>query len=83
MDMNKEIKNLLEYLNEDNMYLGYELFPDDMDVVRKALEKQLPKRLKTSDFYRGYYCNCGGCVTYQKQNYCGKCGQRIDWSVGE
>ena len=57
----------------------------------KALEKQIPKKpieMKPTDkLMNGYYsCPiCGGWVGMDEysNNYCGNCGQAIDWSDEE
>jgi transcription initiation factor IIE alpha subunit len=65
---------------------------DSIDVVNeacrmgmKALEKQMPKKLKVDN--EGWYCcpNCNETFKlfnqFQKRNKCcGECGQAIDWS---
>ena len=50
------------------------------DTTFAALEKQVPKKPEISDgiaYERYEYCpSCDMSVT---DNYCGNCGQRIDW----
>lgn len=50
----------------------------DLDVVTKALEKQIPKKPEMEKYTRRklYFCPiCGAEVTYCK--YCPNCGQKI------
>ena len=60
----------------------------------EALEKQIPKKVKYKnrhgqgyDIYNKDYYNCPSCGrrlrNKQKDNYCGRCGQAIDWSEEE
>ena len=60
-------------------------------IAIEALEKQVPKKVKYKnrhgqgyDIYNKDYYNCPSCGrrlrNKQKDNYCGRCGQAIDWS---
>ena len=59
-------------------------------MAYEALEKQIPKAVKYNnrhgsgyDFYNRDYFNCPACGrrlrNKQKDPYCGRCGQAIDW----
>ena len=59
-------------------------------VVIKALEKQIPK--KPLHMHKNYYCPIckedgwmlwDDAVPNDMDEYCGKCGQAIDWSNNE
>lgn len=66
----------------------------DLQTIKKALEKQIPKKPKVAECGRfGFWfiCqNCGGNIAmvwdsvwqkgYYMQNYCHHCGQALDWS---
>lgn len=68
-----------------------------LDVAIQALEKQIPKKPRKTDSYRGvlkkvyaYVCpTCGNtCLEKymnERQNtmFCCDCGQKLDWSDGE
>ena len=43
-----------------------------------ALEKQIPKKIVQA-FGSGEGCYCPYCGNGVNKNYCGKCGQRLDW----
>ena len=74
----------------DNMTPHEEKCPQVLEAMVRcvsALEKQIPK--KPFHMHKNYYCpNCkeGGwmlwddAVPNDKDNFCGKCGQAIDWS---
>ena len=62
-------------------------------LVKEALEKQIPKRPKIKEVgFKSISYDCPICENYlvseidnelvagQKYNYCHKCGQRLDWS---
>ena len=57
-------------------------------VACEALEKQIPKKPKEIRYFRmcNYYAGlcpvCNGGANSEIQ-YCGDCGQRLDWSVEE
>lgn len=61
---------------------------ENVEVVVKALEKQIPKKPKDIRYFgmAGHHiglcpvCNDGANSEFQ---YCGDCGQRLDWSVEE
>ena len=57
-----------------------------LEMAIKALEKQIPKKMNDIDEYEGDEL-CGFCPRCNKlqsnllsKNFCGDCGQRIDWS---
>ena len=68
-----------------------------IDMAIKALEKQIPKKPRKTDSYRGvlkrvyaYVCPTCGNVCLEKymnerQNtmFCWECGQKLDWSDEE
>ena len=60
-----------------------------VEELKEAREKQIPKKPTVGDFMNFYHCpNCGehfDCdEEYYLENgewhYCGKCGQKLDWS---
>ena len=59
-------------------------------VVIKALKKQIPK--KPLHMHKNYYCPIckedgwmlwDDAIPNDMDNYCGKCGQAIDWEVSK
>lgn len=68
-----------------------------LDVAIKALEKQIPKKPRKTDSYRGvlkrvyaYVCpTCGNSCLEKYMNerqdtmFCWDCGQKLDWSDEE
>lgn len=52
-------------------------------IARGALKKQIPKKLKPYKGFVGECCNCGVVFLDKNTNYCGNCGQRLDWSEEE
>ena len=68
-----------------------------LDVAIHALEKQIPKKPRKTDSYRGifrriyaYVCpTCGNACLEKQENerqdtmFCWNCGQKIDWSDEE
>lgn len=56
-----------------------------LDTALSALEKQIPKPIKSVISYDNELWNCGGCnhtVTWNidhRSIYCDHCGQKIDW----
>ena len=58
-----------------------------LPIIIKALEKQIPK--KPLHMHKNYYCPIckedgwilwDDAIPNDMDNYCGKCGQAIDWS---
>ena len=49
-----------------------------IDKAIAALSKQIPYKPEP---YRAYYgkCKCGAVFVNKNTNYCGNCGQRLDW----
>ena len=73
---------------------AYEVFKDTMREgnyllsVKSALEKQIPKKTTKREYVPngtliyGYCPNCD-CSTRNFFEYCGHCGQALDWSDTE
>ena len=88
------IKELAKDLKE-HIGCGIEvpLYDEELEVVVEALEKQIAKKptvlINDKDvkvgcvtFRKGvktYKCTCGCWVTLS-QDYCSRCGQKLDWS---
>lgn len=82
-------KEAMEWFKKSAAYHnGYEPF----NMAIKALEKQIPKKPILHPFFEdgtdySYYICPNRCERYSQvnlqDNYCRKCGQRIDWSEVE
>jgi hypothetical protein len=59
----------------------FDLSIDDVAKIVDALEKQIPKKPKNIGKHKGIgaCCMCG-CGVEKHENYCLRCGQRLDWS---
>ena len=52
----------------------------ELKFIRGALEKAIPKEvLPDNEYYEGICPNCGVHFLDRTTNYCGNCGQAIDW----
>ena len=64
------------YRNTDDFEMR--ISKDCYKLIREALEKQIPKKLKGDGWL---YCPfCGRDVLMDKFDYCCHCGQALDWS---
>lgn len=56
-----------------------------LKMAIKALEKQIPKKVnkETKDSYDNVIPRCPSCLKMFVEDYCSKCGQKIDWTVEE
>ena len=64
------------YRNTDDFEMR--ISKDCYKLIREALEKQIPKKLKDDGWL---YCPiCGRDVLLDRFNYCPDCGQALDWS---
>ena len=64
------------YRNTDDFEMR--ISKDCYKLIREALEKQIPKKLKDDGWL---YCPiCGRDVLMDKFDYCSHCGQALDWS---
>lgn len=65
--------------------ISKEMLIECREVIHKALEKQIPKKIKISEyepFGFFYFCpNCGVNIENRlyKQKCCGNCGQALGW----
>lgn len=63
--------------------IHYDMYKDlRYKIAIKALEKQIPFR---PERYKGFYgqCKCKAIFLDKLTEYCGNCGQRLDWSEVE
>ena len=64
------------YRNTDDFEMR--ISKDCYKLIREALEKQIPKKLKDDGWL---YCPiCGRDVLMDRFDYCPDCGQALDWS---
>lgn len=54
-------------------------FKEVYTVAAKAIKKQIPIRPMPYKQYEGK-CKCGAVFLDRSTNYCGNCGQALDWS---
>lgn len=64
-----------------NAYIGM-CEVDDMQNAINALEKQIPKKPIYKEFELGNYYECPICGDITLRDFCGKCGQALDWEEG-
>lgn len=91
------IEEILHSAVRDDNSIAYELDTNDcnwIEMAKSALEKQIPKKLKTIEVgHFGLVLLCPSCENEiamiwesvlqkgkYKQNYCDNCGQALDWS---
>lgn len=84
----------IECLKSNKPTSGYMMLQESIDMAIQAIEKQIPKKPRKTDSYRGvlkrvyaYVCPTCGNVCLEKymnerQNtmFCWNCGQKLDWS---
>lgn len=64
------------YRNTDDFEMR--ISKDCYKLIREALERQIPKKLKGDGWL---YCPiCGRDVPMDRFDYCPHCGQALDWS---
>ena len=93
IEAKKEFKERLELI--EKCYRGeVEDYKQALELGVKALEKQIPKKPRKTDSYRGvlkrvyaYVCpTCGNACLEKYMNernntmFCWNCGQKLDWS---
>lgn len=90
---NEKVKNNFVQNLAENAYINM-CSAEEMNIAIKALEKQIPKKLKTIEVgHFGLVLLCPSCENEiamiwesvlqkgkYKQNYCDNCGQALDWS---
>lgn len=86
MTTQKVKNNFIQSLAE-NAYINM-CSAEEMNIVIKALEKQIPCKLAPKSSKKAELPVCGKCnsvmdVMQSELNYCPNCGQALDWSEGE
>ena len=80
----------IKQLNSVAIYHFDKYTANAIDIAIEALEKQIPK--KPLHMHKNYYCPIckedgwmlwDDAVPNDMDNYCGKCGQAIDWKVSK
>ena len=51
-----------------------------LDIAIQAVEKQIPKKPRPRKGFEGRCVCCGVVFLDRLTNYCGNCGQALDWS---
>lgn len=81
-------KNAISILNSARPRKGsYDRLQIAFDMAIKALEKQIPKKVKNYELACDKYGSCPVCgIQYQISkeevvDYCNECGQKLDWSA--
>lgn len=90
MSNEEAIKIILNYSAEGCGYChqGSDEIPEAFTIATKALDKQIPKKVKYDEYGReeGYpHCpNCGKTLINDLvgATYCCDCGQKLDWNEG-
>ena len=81
MKIQKALNDLKQQVDKWEKGIDFEYYLPPLKVAIKALEKQIPKKLKTYNTFERH-CECGAIVkSYCK--YCCECGQALDWSDSE
>ena len=89
----QEVIQNLEYLISDDCTGTQSDYVEEIELAIKVLERQIPKKPRKTDSYRGvlkrvyaYVCPTCGNVCLEKymnerQNtmFCWNCGQKLDW----
>lgn len=84
MTPQEAIKNIDDILDSPYLFdesIDYQLTTDDiecLEMAKKALEKQIPKKPLPYKGFEGK-CACGVVFLDRSTNYCGNCGQALDW----
>ena len=99
-EIEKLIRNeaeAIECLKSNKPTSGYVMLQESIGIAIQALEKQIPKKPRKTDSYRGvlkrvyaYVCpTCGNACIEKYMNerqdtmFCWDCGQKLDWSEEE
>lgn len=78
--MAKTKEEMLHYLKLGiDLKADIEIKNEDIDTLRKALEKQIPYRPEPFAPYAGR-CKCGAVFWEKSTRICGACGQLLEWS---
>ena len=92
-----ESEAIKEFQQNIDMPFGSNISREASGLAIQALEKQIPKKPRKTDSYRGvlkrvyaYVCpTCGNACLEKQANerqdtmFCWNCGQRLDWSDEE
>ena len=92
-----ESEAIIELQQNIDMPFGNNVSDEASRMAINALEKQIPKKPRKTDLYRGmfrriyaYVCpTCGNACLEKQENerqdtmFCWNCGQKLDWNDGE
>lgn len=85
----RNLPTMCEFTDTYGEPIDSDAYYEAVDIAISALEKQMPKKLQNIHRFRGREkcvgtcptCGCVCCSDYG--DYCGGCGQAIDWTEGE
>ena len=77
-DYTDALREVLHQVYRNTDHFEMRISKDCYKLIREALEKQIPKKLKDDGWL---YCPiCGRDVLMDRFDYCPDCGQALDWS---
>lgn len=76
----QEALSLLNDMEFDKKYQGKQEYAEMLLVCKEALEKQMAKKPLPHKGWEGKCPTCGVIFLDRTTNYCGNCGQALDWS---
>ena len=81
MTYNKLLYLIETYNGEHDIRMhGFDFNAEEIEMIKKAVEKQIPFKPTPCNITLGR-CKCGVGFLTKDTQFCGNCGQRLDWSV--
>ena len=79
------INPYLEFKNPNKRIEINPYWEEEINIVKQALERNIPMKVKPASFEEGFLGECGNCGKFiyaeeGKIKYCTWCGQKQDWS---
>ena len=77
----KEVINELNRIKTGRPINDYDRRDKAIEIAKAAIRKQIPQKPDPEHQYYGNgKCKCGAVFTDKSTNYCGNCGQALDWN---
>ena len=74
------MSKILEDFNWLKKYSGY---PDKCATLESVIRKATPKKVVVNHQLKQWGYRCPSCNGSVEHNYCGRCGQMLDWNKNE
>lgn len=72
----QDLKNRNEHFKRQGVFIG----TNTMEVIQELVDKATTKKVVVNSQLKQWGYRCPSCNVSVEHDYCGRCGQALDWS---